>query len=178
MIANEATSQTLIERVRKAFDSVAYPGDDDLTDSTYGEEPAALVDEFRGKTDWRSLDAAFLDQAPDGWSTALSFFSGSALHFYLPAYLIADLRGELQSQDPALSLCMLVTPQMAQRKIAKVWGGGTLGDHARANFDRFDAEQVSVIVDYLWFRLDRDGYDPTIEQGLEHYWLERASPTK
>lgn len=165
----------LIEQIRQAFADVDYPGDDDLTDSTYGEEPAALKEEFRGKTDWRVLDAAFLDQAPDGWGTALSFFSDRALLFYLPAYLIADLRGELDHQDPAGRLCLAVTPQSEDQKIAKRYGGGTLGEHARAGFSLFNAAQVQVIVAYLWWALDAYGYeDLTIRQALENYWMQRA----
>lgn len=166
--------ERLIRDIEQAFANVCYPGDDRLTDSTYGEEPAALVEDFRGRTDWRQLDAAFLDQAPQGWSSAMSFFSGPALRFYLPAYLIADLRGALvHGSDPAFRLSWGLTPAGGRQKIAKAWGGGTIGERARADFAAFDAAQVAVIVDYLWWKLDQ-GYDPTIEQALEHYWLERA----
>ena len=121
-------TRELIARIEGAFAAVEYPGDDNLTDSTYGEEPAALVEAFRGKTDWRALDAEFLDQAPDGWASALSFFSGDALRFYLPAYMIADIRGELKSSDPSFRLCSSVTPLGEKKKIAKIWGGGTMGE--------------------------------------------------
>ena len=59
--------------------------------------------------------------------------------------------------DPVSRLCMFVTPQAEGRKIAKFWGGGTMGDHARATFAGFEHSQVSAIVAYLWWRLDRDG---------------------
>ncbi|MBT8446816.1 MAG: hypothetical protein HKO62_01005 [Gammaproteobacteria bacterium] len=163
----------LIARIEQAFSDVPYPGDDDLTDSTYGEEPAALVEAFRGRTDWRALSSEFLNQAPDGWASALSFFSGAAFRFYLPAYLIADINGELDATDPLVRLCMFVTPQGGAKKIAAAWGGGTMGERARADFAPFDAAQVGAVVAYLWWRLASDGYDPIIEQALEHYWLER-----
>lgn len=164
----------LIDKIETAFAEVVYPGDNNLTDSTYGEEPAALVEEFSGKADWRALDAAFLDQAPDGWCSALSFFSGPALKFYLPAYLIADLKGQLQTADPGFRLCWGVTPMAAGKKIAKAWGGGTIGESTSAQFELFGAAQVAAIVDYLWWKLESlGGYDPTIEQALENYWLPR-----
>lgn len=166
----------LIDQIEQAFADVEYPGDDDLTDSTYGEEPAALIVEFRGKTDWHDIDVAFLNQAPDGWSSALAFFSARALRFYLPAYLIADLRGELGDPDPVSRLCSSVTPLGASQKIAKMWGGGTMGERARADFALFNATQVSAVVAYLWWRLEAaGGHDPTIEQALENYWLERQA---
>jgi hypothetical protein len=80
----------LIDKIVSAFAEVEYPGDDHLTNSI-GDEPEALIDDFRGKTDWRKLAPEFLNQAPDGWGTALAFFSAEALQFYLPAYLIADI---------------------------------------------------------------------------------------
>lgn len=164
----------LIDKIEQAFSDVTYPGDDDLTDSTYGEEPAALVKDFSGKTDRQELDAAFLNQAPDGWGTALSFFSGRALRFYLPVYLIADIRGELDGPDPVSRLCSSLTPRGETHKIAQVWGGGTMGERARSNFAEFNNAQVSAVVAYLLWKLDTAGGHATIiEQALENYWLER-----
>ena len=140
----------LIEQIRAAFQGVAYPGEHDLTDSTYGEEPEALVEDFRGKYDWSVLDNEFLDQAPDGWGSALSFFSGAALPFYLPAYLVADIQGHLTHNDPAVRLCAAVTAQLAVKKIARIHGGGTLGEYVTKQFSLFNKEQVDVIVNYLW----------------------------
>ena len=168
----------LIQKIEKAFANVEYPGDGNITDSEYGEEPAALIDEFRNKSNWKVLEPSFIDQAPDGWGSALSFFSADALRFYLPAYLIADLRGMLLSSDPSVRLCVSLSPQMGNKKIAKVWGGGTMGEHARAEFECFDSEQVSAIVSYLWWKLESEGYNPTIEQALENYWLEREAGYK
>src|SRR6266436_2057798 len=87
--------------IREAFARVQYPGDWCLRGSNEGEEPFLLEEEFRGKTDWHALDGGFLDQAPAGFGTALCFFSDEAFHFYLPAYLIADMDGQLQKVDPA-----------------------------------------------------------------------------
>lgn len=164
----------LVPRVRAAFADVVYPGDDRLTDS-FGDEVDALVRDFRGRDDWTLLDADFLNQAPEGWGSALSFLSGEALRFYLPAYLVADLEGSLLIGDPTPRLCAFVTPMMEGKKLARFYGGGTLGEHARREFALFDAAQVSVIVDYLWWKLNEVGYDPTVEQALEHYWLPRAA---
>ena len=169
----------LIEKIERAFADVKYPGDDDLTDSTVGEEPAALKEEFRGKTDRSKLDANFLNYAPDGWGSALSFFSGNALRFYLPIYLVADIRGELWGSDPSVRLCASLTPGGEQVKISKMWGGGTMGERARETYAQFNAEQVSAVVAYLWWKLDaEDGNNFTIEQALENYWLEREAESR
>jgi hypothetical protein len=61
-------TEDLIVNIERAFANVPYPGDDRLTESTYGDEPAALVRQFAGRTDRRALDAKFLDQAlEDYW---------------------------------------------------------------------------------------------------------------
>jgi Family of unknown function (DUF6714) len=166
----------LISKIEHAFADVEYPGDDNLTNSRYGVEPAALVDEFRGKRDRDQLDVTFLNLAPDGFGTALSFFSDDALRFYLPVYLIADIRGELDFPDPVPRLCWSLTPKRASQKIAKQWGGGTVGDRDRATFAKLNAAQVSAVLAYLWWRLEAaGGHDEVIEQAIENYWLERDS---
>lgn len=168
------TLEDLIGQIERAFADVDYPGDDDLTDSTYGDEPVALINDFRGKADREQLDPAFLDQAPEGWGTALSFFSDNALRFYLPLYLIADIRGRLDRSDPATRLCASLTPLGSKQKIAKAWGGGTMGRRSRDCFAKFSSAQVSAVVAYLLWKLeDVGGFDPLIEQALENYWLER-----
>ena len=164
----------LIAKIKQAFAHVKYPGDENLTDSTYGDEPVALVKEFCGKTDWQKLDAKFLDQAPNGWGSALSFFSSAALRFYLPAYMIADICGKLLTSDPSSRLCSSLASTAEKKKIAKIWGGGTMGERAREEFAHYDAQQVSAIVSYLWWKLESsDGYNPMIEQAMENYWLNR-----
>lgn len=167
-------ASALVRQVHAAFADVVYPGDDRLSDSM-GDEPDALRHEFRGRDDWTALDIDFLNQAPDGWGSALSFFSGEALRFYLPAYLIADLEARLESSDPSYRLCAFVTPIMEDKRLANFYGGGTLGEHARREFALFDAAQVKVIVAYLWWKLAQVAYDPTVEQALENYWLEREA---
>ncbi len=152
----------LIDKIEEAFADVKYPGDDDLTDSIYGDEPAALINNFRGKTNSKQLNSTFLDQAPDGWGTALAFFSANALRFYLPAYLIADIRGELINTDPVYRLNSSSTRSGANNKFAKL-----------------DAAQVSAVVAYLWWKLEATGgRDPNIEQALENYWLERDADSQ
>lgn len=96
----------IVNAVEVAFAHLEFPVEDKLTLSYPDDETRALCRDFKDQTDWSVLDAPFLDQAPEGWSSALNFFSPEAFRFYLPAYLIADLKGGLQSVDPAGRLCM------------------------------------------------------------------------
>ena len=73
--------ETLKTLIRKAFAEVEYPGDWCLRGSNEGNEPYLLEQDFAGKCDWRTLDPAFLDRAPGGYASALSFFSDEAFRF-------------------------------------------------------------------------------------------------
>jgi hypothetical protein len=164
--------ELLIAQIELAFSDVPYPGEHDLSASTYGEEPDALRREFKGKTHWREVEAKFLDQAPDGWRSALSFFSDRAFVFYLPAYLIADIRNQLLEVSVDFHLCYGLTGKSANEKIAKIWGGGAIGENARRKYAQFNPPQVAAIVGYLRLKLEQtQGAD--IAQALEQYWLRR-----
>lgn len=167
-------NQDLIERIRAAFAEVPFPGDDDLAGVSHGDEPAAVRRDFAGKDNWQMLDARFLDQAPEGWATALAFFSPAAYRFYLPAYLIADIRGELSAVDPSFSLCWAFREPTSSRRIAAAWGGGTVREHAAERFSTFDSVQCKVILAYLRWKQSSDAMDDLIERAIDNYWTTRA----
>lgn len=160
-----------------AFSNVEYPGDACLRGSNQGDEPYLLEDEFRGKADWKSLDAAFLDRAPDGFGTALSFFSDEAFRFYLPAYLIADIDGKLQQHDPTFQLTHGLDDATREQKVnPRRYGDRTWLDAQRHRFSTFSKEQAAAIVEYLLLRRERDAIDePAIDQALRNYWNGRIA---
>lgn len=162
-------SAEIIDQIHIAFATSAYPGDDNLVANPYDEERQFVARHFKGKADWRTLDAKFLNAAPD----ALALFADDAFRFYLPAFLIADMRGELNSVDPTVRLCWSHTSQGGDEKIAKVWGGGTIRARAEACHNQFSAEQSAAIVAYLWRKLET-GEDICITEALEEYWLRRG----
>src|SRR5215472_6673675 len=95
-----ADATAIIDAIRTAFGGNAYPGDEQLQGSVEGREPFDAVGPFRGRTDWQALEPAFLD----AHAQALHFFSQAALRFFLPAFLIADLLGQLRVADPLFPL--------------------------------------------------------------------------
>ena len=90
--------------IYSAFDNVEPPPSWCLVNSVEGDEPPLLQQEFSNKREWKSLDAKFLNQAPNGYSSALSFFSDEALRYYLPAYMIADLDDKLPDVNVVFKL--------------------------------------------------------------------------
>lgn len=168
------TDITLLKQmIRGAFCDVAYPGDECLKGSREGDEPYLLEDEFKGKTDWTILGADFLDQAPDGYASALSFFSDEAFRFYLPAYLIADLNNALQSADPTFHLCFGLDDLYGSQPInPRRYGDRTWLAEKQRKFAIFSPSQAAAIVAYLQYKATQDEFQqPMIEQALQNYWV-------
>src|SRR5688572_4034867 len=140
----------LKSQISDAFTHVEHPGDWCLRGSNEGDEPYLLEQEFKGKSDWRVLDPKFIDQAPDGFGTALSFFSDEAFHFYLPAYLLADIDGLLEQHDPVFHLTHGLTDGECSVRInPRRYGERTWFDHASHRFAMFTQREAAAIVAYL-----------------------------
>lgn len=181
--------EAVIEEIRIAFGENAYPGDGFLQGSFEGCEPAEVIAPFKGRADWQNIDSVLLD----GCYEALSFFSEAGLRFFLPAYLIADVREELQTAEPLFVLvhgfCDVSITQQTNtavfiRKTGKTafvnprrYGGMTFYDYACCRLSVFTREEAGAIVTYLRYKSEADPYHvqgEAIEAALREYWLERA----
>lgn len=179
----------VIAAIQAAFRDVAHPGDDFLQGSHEGCEPAEVAEAFRGRHDWTALDGAFLDQVG-----GLSFLSDGAFRFFLPAFLVADLRGELESEDPFFHLTHgfhegeVEIPVGGERFVRKLgrsafinplrYGAMTWHDYGLKRLAVFTREEAGAIVGYLEHRRDQDelGLDrDAANAALGAYWLERAA---
>jgi hypothetical protein len=173
------TRDELKRRIRVAFADVPYPGDDRLRGSDEGAEPYRLEDEFRGRDDWQDIDARFLDDAPSGLGSALSFFSHEALRFYLPAYLLADIDGKLMRSDPVFYLTHGLEPSSADVPInPRRYGGRAWSEYARERFAAFTPAQAAAVASYLELRLadaEIEYERSSIEAALDGYWRSRAT---
>ena len=176
----EKTIEDLKAQIREAFADVEYPSDWCLRGSNEGDEPFVLEEEFKGKTDWRTLNAEFIDNAPDGFGSALSFFSDEAFHFYLPAYLIADVDDLLSRSNPTFALTHGLDLDSGRKRInPKRYGERTWLDHARCKFAMFHSREVAAITAYLRFKMDSADTSQferkQIEEALENYWVPRSA---
>ena len=182
-------TETIIESICSAFGSNEYPGDGFLQGSLEGCEPFEEVGPFAGKADWKSLESDFLD----AHAGALSFFSQAGFRFFLPAYLIADVRGRLTVADPSFHLthgfsdtCVDVPTKagISLRRTGKSeyvnprrYGAMTFCDYARYRLSVFTREEANAIVAYLTYRRDSSSTNfekEGIDAALNSYWLERA----
>jgi hypothetical protein len=146
-----ANTDSIARLISNAFERNPYPGDDFLLGSRLGCEPADEVLPFQGKTNCKELTAEFLDKQ----AGALHFFSEAGLRFFLPAFLLADLRGELLNPN--------------------LYGATTFLDYARYRLSIFTREEAAAIVAYLEFKQSRESTDrDRIESALHQFWRERA----
>jgi Family of unknown function (DUF6714) len=167
----------LKSQIVAAFAHVEYPGDWCLRDSNEGDEPYLLEQDFKGKSDWRVLDPKFIDQAPDGYGSALGFFSDEAFHFYLPAYLLADIDGLLERNDPVYHLTHgLRNVERSERINPRRYGERTWFDYASHKFAMFNRAECAAIVAYLRHKCEIVDFDrEMIHQALDNYWLNRTA---
>ena len=176
------------EAILTAFGGNSYPGDRWLLGSTDGDEPYDEVLPFRGRTDWRALEPAFLDMH----AGALSFFSEAAFRFFLPAYLIADLDETLTHAEPVFHLThglydAQVRVPLNGREVVRSIGGSalvnplrygamTFYDYHRYRLSIFTREEAGAIVAYLQAVRDRDPFAAeNVDAALDGYWRERAA---
>ena len=181
--------ETVIAAIHAAFETTEHPGDAFLQGSHEGCEPAEEVGPFRERHDWRNIEAAFLD-AHGG---ALSFFTEGGLRFFLPAYLVADLHGQLSVANPLFHLTHgfsdveVEAPTKTRVFLLKSgrtafvnprrYGALTFFDYARFRLSVFTREEAAAVVGYLGYRRDFDPEGPwraAIDAALSAFWLERA----
>ena len=169
------SADDIIAEIQAAFPAQRSAPFDPMVNSSKGDEPAGVERDFADADDWTVLSGKWLDEAPDGLSSALSFFSPEALCFYIPAYLVADLRQELDCVDPSFHLLHGFEERSYQQKITppkeRTWT-----DHATQNWAGLSTEQALAIVHYLeWCAASDEGFGAEdIEQGLEYFWLKKA----
>lgn len=102
------------------------------------------------KHDWSAIPVANLDQC----YSSLSFFDADGMRFHLPAYLVADLKGSLQTADVVFHL------------VYRERGDGS-------RFETLSAGQREAVRAFLLLCLSdahREFEHPMIEEALRDYW--------
>jgi hypothetical protein len=132
---NAADVTRLIEA---AWHEVPYPGDDKIfTPASYDDEN---IISYFGGTSWRGHEAANLR----AHSSAFTFFTPEAFHYWLPAFMIASIQN----------------PEEADVVVDQI--PNSLSDSfASARWPQFSASQRQAVAAYLRFQIERfgDGVD-------------------
>jgi len=180
----------VIAAIESGFARTTRPAAPFLQGSRDGCEPGEAVAPFLDLGDWRGIPPAVLD----GHYDALSFFSEGGFRFFLPAYLVADVRDQLMTADPVFHLTHgfhsisvttpdgVVTTGGASLLNPRRYGAITWEETARFRLSVFTREEAVAIVAYLHWRRDKDTLGvaaPAITSALQRFWLERtrSAPT-
>jgi hypothetical protein len=171
-----AADDAISEELRSAFPATRAARFSTLVNSVQGDEPLQVEADFADKDDWTKLLPEWLDTVPNGLSSALSFLSDEAIRFYIPAYLVADLKGALFQVDP--TFCLVRGFDDMSRDL-RIWPrkAETWTDFARSRWDGLNQQQAMAIVHYLEWRIVRDGVDTAhdVNEALTAYWYMRAA---
>jgi len=154
----------VIAQIVHAFGENPYPGDGVLQGSSEGCEPFDEVGPFQGLHAWQEIAPALLD----AHGATLSFFSEAGFRFFLPAFLLADLRDQLQYADPLFHLThgfydFTVTIEKPPRTFTiaagksrllnpRRYGAITAGDYARYRLSVFTREEVVALIAYIEYK--------------------------
>ena len=185
----------VISEVQSAFMNNEFPVDNYLLGSYEGSEPFGEIEPFKGQEIWRHIPSQVLDSH----ASALSFFSEACLRYFLPAYLIADLKNQLDSADPLFVLVYGFSDRSVEHRIGdqvfirntgkdsylnpRRYGGMTFYDYSQYRLSIFTREESQAIVSYLNYKKDRSPLNldkEEIKAALELFWNDRAlhAPTK
>jgi hypothetical protein len=181
--------EPLIETILSVFGRISYPGDAYLQGSFDGDEPFEEIGAFKGRTHWQDLESDFLD----AHYSALSFFSMAGLRFFLPAYLVADLKDQLKTADPLFILThgfsdLTIEEHIQGRNLEikigrsqlinpRRYGAASFFDYNRYRLSVFTREEAAAIVAYLKYKrlvVSVDFEKESIQAALDDFWLERA----
>ena len=137
---SEADYLVLIERVKQVFADVPYPGDDNIISTP---EHVAECDECGGLhkalVGWRWAELIEDESVSGHVSHAMSFFSPAGWQYYLPAYLIQNIR---EHQFSSLYFQPSTEPEIR--------------DYHAERINRLTVNQCKVIIAYLLVVLEED----------------------
>jgi hypothetical protein len=166
------TAEAIQDELTRAFPARRPRPFASLVNTKRGDEPMQVAHAFADKTDWTLLDPDWLEQQED----ALSFFSHEAICFYIPAFIAADLKGQLGNPDPVFALTHGFADGTGAERIhprkPETWS-----DYARARWAGLTSPQARAIVHYLEWKIAGTGVQrqPRATEALHAFWYERAS---
>jgi hypothetical protein len=167
--------ETLAELIERAFADVPYPGDDGIAHNQHygdGEEVAAA---FKGQH-WRTVPVEVLGrQAESG-----SFFTPEACRFFLPAYMLAEIRKG--PPERASRWLMGRIMYALDGMLYPPRGGGVPSDEFRQRMDPLTPQQKEAVRRFLYW-LNRkwtgsaapssrteNGQLSEVDRALRDYW--------
>ena len=154
-----AAAQEVCRAIEAAFAGVTLGGGVSLQEAQglddYADaETRAAYRANDEKDDWHRIPAEALNHC----NSSLSFFDAEGMRFHLPAYLLADLRGDYGC---GMAFCLT-----------------HLSEHSYSYFTLLSPEQRAAVRAFLLHIADDPEYEfdhPHIVRALNEYWTDAAS---
>lgn len=160
----EVSRADLEAQIKRAFALAPPPRRGHVVNSKLGHEPVMVEADFAGLSSASALqNPEWLDRSPDGFATALCFFSHEAFRYFLPAYMIADLRDQLKQTSVEFHLTFGLTDDSRSSF-----------DYVCERFAKFTREEAQAVVAYLQWKRAREPWDTSFDEALKNYWEARA----
>lgn len=145
----------LIEEIKRVFQNVML--EDGIGLSEAGAIDDYETDEVRAKCrlndekeNWLNIASADLNK----YHSSLAFFDAKGMRFHLPAYMVAELKGEY-----FFGMAFTLTH---------------LSEYTKAQFSEFNDEQRRVVREFLFWLAANEDYEynlPQIQRSLREYWV-------
>jgi hypothetical protein len=148
------TKIELLENIINGFSQVPYPGENDLTYHPLGFDED-FYDSIKGKT-WQELDTAML-QYHHG---CIGILTPKGFQYYLPAFLVADLKDENGTIISEMLIIELSTCATNSGSPVKGLSGHQWFSERMTLFSK---EQVEALLNFLNYYKTPDQINETIE---------------
>jgi hypothetical protein len=149
------TKKQIISAINEAFKDVTLEdgvglNEADAIDSYADQQTRATYREKDEKLNWNLISSSTLNHH----YSSLSFFDAKGMRFHLPAYLLADIKGEY-----SFGMTFPLTH---------------LSDYRKSQFELLTPAQRQAIRLYLEYLLveESDYEAPQIKSAIENYWFE------
>ncbi len=147
----------ILQKIEVAFAGVALGNGIGLNeaqaiDDYQSSEGQAMARQKDEKENWKQLNYNALQRC----YSSLSFFDADGMRFHLPAYIIAELKEQIDD---------LVIFHLTH-----------INDYGQSNFTLLNDAQCEVIIMFLEWCLQQDDYEfdhLVIKQALNEYWQKR-----
>jgi hypothetical protein len=150
----------LAAEIEGAFESLSYPGDDDLIGAPTHWEAPEVLEAFRGKH-WKDVPLSVLFTH----RLSLPLFSDEAFRFYLPAYLVAALLHPEEVDTLRENVFFSLTPPESE---------GPRASSFMERMKRFDAQQTAAIRRFVELYVQQEtSYPDSNRERALMFWQRR-----
>lgn len=147
-------NKDLIEKIKKCFSQVSYLGDEDLTVHPLGFDEEFYY-EIKGKA-WQELEAETLKYHHD----CIGLLTPKGFQYYLPAFLIADLKEE---DGTVISEMLIIGLSSYAANDGTAIKGVSGHQWLWERMDLFSEDQKDVLIDFFNYQRKSESLEETIK---------------